>query len=348
MAAEFIHPPTHAEQAFGLLGPVYYVNHPLHRFEFAVKFHVNPASGLNLYEEDLTIIVKNVSIGGASIETDVANEYNRDRIVYNKIKYDDTTITFHDTGDGKSANLWKQYYEYYFSDGRGAITVNGAGGSLGAFGYDTTTIPGNNRRYVFDAIDIFQFQAGKANRTRLKNPKIIRYEPDKPDYADIEGLSEVSITFKPEYIQYERGRNIPSDILDQMALGGTPEQIAGPVNSFITSTEKEDANALAASLLEQQAKDTEYATNRRAIQNAAGSSLTESAVNSLITGSVKTKTSTSSLSSFGNLIKETNRKVPSTSNTNTRVTSKPLSASPVSTDNTAFGSVVNGDEQGGK
>jgi hypothetical protein len=293
--------PTHAVHAFGQDSHVFYENQPLHKFLFAVVLNFNPVSGVKFDTDRMTLIVKNVDIGGWKIDTEVLNEYNRDRIVHKKMQYDDTTITMHDVADGKALRLAEKYYRYYFGDGRDAV----------GFGYDTILIPDSNKRYLIDSIDIFQFQAGKANQTTLMYPKMVSFKHDTADYSGIDELMEMSFTFKPEYIKYERKRNIPKSILKEMERGGTQEDLAALVDTALYTEPKKDSEQLKRELLDDLANDTRIGTRDSTKSLVGGTAFTTSIANELAEGSTTVKASTSSLDSYGRLKATTSRKIPS-------------------------------------
>ena len=295
-------PPTHAVNSFSQNGSVFFDNYPLHKFNFAVVLNVNPVSGLEFDVERTVLIVKNVNIGGWSIDTDVANEYNRQRIVHKRLNFHDTVITMHDVADGKGLRLAEKYYRYYFGDGR----------DVAQFGYDTALIPDTNRRYIFDSIDIYQFQARKANRTRLYYPKLIDFSQDTANYAEISGLMELSFTFKPEYIKYDRNIALPGEVLNQMALGGTPTQLSRSVETFIEPETRVELDDLRQQALNQLSSNvTSSSPNRQTVVDQYnGTAFTERSVEALVSGSKSTGTSNSSLDAFGRLTSDLRRKLP--------------------------------------
>lgn len=297
-----IRPPTHAVNSFSQDAPVLFDNVPLHKFNYAVVFNINPVSGIDFDVERMVVIVKTANIGGWDIETDVTNEYNRKRLTHTKLNFQDTTIVMHDVADGKALRLAEKYYTYYFGDGRDVV----------GFGYDTLLIPDNNRRYIFDSIDIYQFQARKANLTTLVNPKLVSFTPDTADYAGIDGLMELSFTFKPEYITYERNIGLPPEILNQMERGGTPEQLANTVETFLdtATTVPKDSDILRAEALDQLNRNTEAAIQERVIQRFDGTAFTARSVNRLQRGSLTTRASSSTLDAYGRLTSELRRKLP--------------------------------------
>lgn len=334
---KLIEGPTHAINAFGLNGSVYFNNHPIHKFMFAVKININPASGISVSEDDLILIVKNVQIGGISIDTDEMNEYNRSRLVYNKLRFSDTVITMHDVADGKTMRFWKEYYEYYFADGR----------SSPGFGYDTTLIPGSNRRYAIDSIEIFEMQAGKATKTVLERPKIVNFAHDNADYETFQGLMQMTFTIKPEYIRYEPSSSIPGNIQRQLEQGGTPEALSSMVSQVIATQGNTITRDLTNSLNEEFLNNVSASAERRVINELNNAEVNESVANSLVQGSPETRASTSALDSLGRLSADPQRTLPIAQNQNQPSSILPLNPSPVIVDNSAIGNVIDGDEQGG-
>lgn len=221
--ANYLQTAKHATNAFGLENAVLYNNYPMHKFEFAVRIVFNSVTGTDQRKADaLTFIVKNVKLPPVTINADEMNEYNRTRINYGRLQFGDCSLVLHDVADGKVMRFWKDYYEYFFSDGKGR-----------SFGYSTLLIPDKNRKYYIDSIDIFQFQAGRSNRTTLMNPKITSFDQGNLAYDETTGISEITLNFKPEYIKYEVGAGIPDHIQDFLRRGAPVESLAQQVSTIL-------------------------------------------------------------------------------------------------------------------
>ena len=175
----YLNSPKRTVLNHGLENTILYNNLPLLKFQFAIRININPVSGFNTrVGESLTMLVKTVDLPTVTFKTDEANEYNRSRVVYTGVTYGDSNITLHDVADGKVLNFWKKYLEYHVADPTGI-----------GFGLKTGFIQDNNRRFIIDSIDIYQFQAGKANRTTLMYPKITTFRHTTLDYSAAADLS---------------------------------------------------------------------------------------------------------------------------------------------------------------
>lgn len=336
--------PKHAVETFGLDNSVFFNNYPVHKFMFAVKFNFNPLINTGLDEEELVLIVKNVKIGGISIETGEENQYNRSRLIHNKLKFDDTTLVLHDVADGKSMRLWKVYYEYYFQDGK----------NRNAYGYDTTKILDDKTRYLIESVDIYQFHAGRAIRTELKNPKIVKFDHDSPDYSSLEGLMEMTFSIKPEYIVYYPSEIIPEFIIKKLQLGTTPDDLEGVFTADFLNSIASDPLFETGELFAGARSDLLNSLPQRVLDAISGQQLNPTVLANTIAGSLGVPSSLSVLDSLGALSSIPLRTLPPLSDLpnsipipGSIIPSNPLVVDLLNTTTGVIGSVIDGDQQGG-
>lgn len=231
----------HAAHLFGFTGTRLNTGTPRHKFQYFVNFRFNGAVGgfvsqfLGRRDQDrVAALVKTVQMPGLNVQTDVMNQYNHRRIVQTKIEPQSVSMSFHDTVDGRTLNLWEMYYEYYFKDGVAARKLGGAGVNISRFAHDTVKPRfeddfgynmervGNNRQLI-NVIEIFQVQGGKFTQTSLVNPTITNFTHDMLDYSDREGLMEFRLDIMPEAIVYNNVnqslRSLGSELLDRYRRG---------------------------------------------------------------------------------------------------------------------------------
>lgn len=287
MASLYLNSPTLSTKSFGLENPVLYNNFPLYKFEFVVRIIINPVSGKDTrMGEALTFIIKHVDLPSITMQTETMNEYNRSRLVYTKTNYSDCNIVLHDVADGKVLRFWQDYFGYYVADSR----------SFG-YGVDTSFIQDNNRRYMIDKIEIFQFHAGKANKTTLMYPKIIQFKPETLSYEELSGLSQITMAFRPEYVQYDIGAvTLPDYVRSEMRSGMALEVFNQSISTIINAQDP-------AALKEQVAN--ELATTMARDMNNKVINRTQGAFGQTATVLTQTQgtngSSVASIGNFGNL-----------------------------------------------
>lgn len=227
---------THASKTFTTNA---YELKPRFKFLFHVKFTLNsniPALNQIFTTDDnvsISYLVKTVDLPKFNISTETLNQYNRKRIVQNKIEYQPITITMHDDGGDVSRNLWYNYFAYYYKD-----SVQPYGNSTG-----TTLGPSNNQssgqgvwprdiysdnRQVndwgfigesysdggqsasgkppfFSDIRIYGMDQHKFAEYVLINPVITNFSHDQYNYSEGGGIMQNSMTIAYESVKYYSG-----------------------------------------------------------------------------------------------------------------------------------------------
>lgn len=90
---------------------------PKQKFLFHVYFNLaNPAQGVPGDPGLIGALVKSVQLPSFQLGTETYVQYNRKRLVHNKIEYQPVRITFHDDNEDHIRTMWNNYYRYYFAD----------------------------------------------------------------------------------------------------------------------------------------------------------------------------------------------------------------------------------------
>ena len=106
---------THASKTFR---PNAYQYAPKFKFLFHVYFEINQSAyAVGLPQgANFGLAVKTIKLPSYTFDTHTMNQYNRNRIVQTKIKYDPIDINFHDDNGNLIRNMWYNYYTYYYKD----------------------------------------------------------------------------------------------------------------------------------------------------------------------------------------------------------------------------------------
>lgn len=198
---------------------------PKQKFLFHVYFNTSDPKNM-IKSEDLGLVgalVKSVQLPSFRLDTQEYIQYNRKRLVHNKITYEPVTIKLHDDGSGNVLDLWNSYYQYHFADSsyeytRGINTDSGINGKANYNGRDiydptrqnptrgwgkTVDSPlGINKPAFFKDIKIYGFNRGGYVLYTLINPVITSWNHDTYDYAEDAGIMEHSMTVQYEVVKY--------------------------------------------------------------------------------------------------------------------------------------------------
>ena len=230
---------THADKTFRTNG---YELAPRLKFLFHTFFNINlagiPALQSVFGAGDLASVgltVKTIDLPSYQISVDTMNQYNRKRLVQNKIEYQPVKITFHDDGGDLIRNMWYNYYSYYYKDPsqkyEGVPNVNGTSGNLqttpAGYNYNVRDLY-NKDRFVndwgyigegysdgtesptgkppfFNDIKIYGLNQHKFAAYVLVNPMITDWQHDTYDYSQGNGVMTHTMTIKYETVKYYSG-----------------------------------------------------------------------------------------------------------------------------------------------
>lgn len=190
-------------------GWIYYVRIGINP---AVKQTLN-ATWANRFAPFVGILAKSAELPKFKIQTETVNQYNRKTKVQTKLDYDPVTITFHDDMANATTTLWKQYYQYYFADGRtniGGLQRN----SRTSMGYRDTKYQANAHAYgmangqddpFFNSIEIFLLNKHRYTSVTLLNPVITDWQHDMVDQTQGNKLMSSKMTVAYESVVYGNG-----------------------------------------------------------------------------------------------------------------------------------------------
>jgi hypothetical protein len=170
----------------------------------------------------LGLVAKSADLPRFTVGHETINQYNKKSVIQTKITYNPITITFHDDMGNMTTNLWKNYYQYYYSDsryltrfggnarGRSVIipsafnmdseTLNGTGRSERTFNYGL-----NNEQTVpfFSFIRIFLLNKQKYSSVTLINPIITEWSHSQLDNTSGNKMLENKMTVAYEAVYYD-------------------------------------------------------------------------------------------------------------------------------------------------
>ncbi len=197
---------------------------PKHKFLFHVFFTLSP--GIEPIHPDAGLIgalVKSIQLPSFNLETEEYIQYNRKRLVHNRIKYDPINIKLHDDGMNVINQMWQAYYKYYFADSNyeydSGISPGGKTDYNGrdiydpsrpnqSAGWGKTVANGQSngqKSAFFKDIKIFGLNRGNYVGYTLINPVITRWQGDTYDYAAGSEVMEYSMDVQYEAVKYDGG-----------------------------------------------------------------------------------------------------------------------------------------------
>ena len=281
-----------AAENFGMHSPTLYLNHPRVPFEYYVDITLdNTGVALDYYNryftsgeyEQIHPLIKTADMPSMKIDTASLNQYNRKRIIQNKVQFDPVTVVFHDVADGKTLAFWELYYNYYFRDGlepgtnapgidsqstsptSSPIDTDGEKHNTNDvlannlsnhnFGYNLLGASGkwpthwNKPKNLIKTISIFQVHAGRYNKVTLVNPRIVSFKHDTLSYAITDKTLELAFTFEYEYAYYNT-ENSKLDTEQLTTFNSDYVEIAHPTflvtagTSFLDSSKNKSTQTL--------------------------------------------------------------------------------------------------------
>ena len=197
---------------------------PKQKFLYHVVFHLNPDAltsvpPISNHKNELNMLVKNVDLPKYTVDTLVAQQYNKKRKIQTKIQYDPIQVVFHDDNYGVTTALWESYYRYYFADGRysSADTVGNPNHTAIKQYFHSNAFQGsdlNKFRFgkdsdvdkpFFTSIQIYQMARKTYTCFTLVNPVISQWQHDTLNNQE-SGPVANSMTLEYEAVLYSRGR----------------------------------------------------------------------------------------------------------------------------------------------
>jgi len=191
------------------------------------------------WRDGISFMVKSIDRPSIDMQTIEVNEYNRKRVVYNKVKYAPTNITFHDTVDDRMHSIWLKYFQYYFGDSRPKTDAAKHSALVESSFYDSSGWgfrPINEAKNFFQQIEIYAIFGGRYTQINYINPRITRIEWQRFDSASGAETTEVSMGLDYEFIEYAAtGEFLTQEQIDQMGftvdVTVEPENVPRPINN---------------------------------------------------------------------------------------------------------------------
>ena len=174
------------------------------------------------------------------------NQYNRKRIVHTGIEHGDMSITLHDTVDDRILRVWRDYYQWYFGDGRPkkdadswktSVIQKREDFSVGnGWGFSPPATTGWDTNF-FDSLDIYTFYGKKYTKLTIYNPKIAAINWEGMD-TESSALLTVEMTIQYEGFAYTAvAQPLDATLINKFNLNGgdyyEPEDLFGGVNAFL-------------------------------------------------------------------------------------------------------------------
>jgi hypothetical protein len=205
-------------------------------FQFHVAFSLNQGAlkTIDLVQRhgtEIGMLVKNVDLPGFVIETKIANQYNRKKVIQTKSTPNAIIIKFNDDNMGVVNQLWQNYHSYYYADPTSATKVGAynrtATRSSNFINYPYGLDNGSTSPF-FNYIKIYQMARHEYIGYQLVNPLITKMELGKVDYMSTKP-HEITMTVQCEAISYETGMISDGGVegFGQQHYDTTPSPLSG-------------------------------------------------------------------------------------------------------------------------
>jgi hypothetical protein len=155
---------------------------------------------------DLNMLVKSVDLPKFQVQNEVANQYNRRRIVQKSMTYQPINIIFHDDNSSTVRGLWDSYYNYYFSDskaGKGGLYQKSLNAPMSFYGLENEPVSP-----FLSYIKIHTFAKRQWAGYKLINPVIVGWNHDTMSYSAGE-TAQHTMTVAYEAVVYDSGSAAP-------------------------------------------------------------------------------------------------------------------------------------------
>lgn len=214
-----------AQNLYGLKNGIFGYLIPKPKFLFYVDFVISTAYQLDPSEQSrVGYLVKNVDRPKFNYKTQEVDQYNRKRVFYTKVDYQNITISFNDVVDSIISKMIDDHNRMNFGDF--SNFVQGDGGESYEYYWKNNAIDGNDMRYwgyrlknpsnwtvslpgrnftvsenYFTEVRIYEFFGNSFTQFTLMNPKIESIFYDQNDSSSSDG-NEISMILNPEGIVY--------------------------------------------------------------------------------------------------------------------------------------------------
>jgi hypothetical protein len=153
----------------------------------------------------INVLVKSLNLPSYTSQISTVQQYNRKKNIQTRIDYEPVTFTFHDDMAGHTKDLLKDYYNFYYRDGKKNSgfdydPLDKFANSVPSYGLDN-----NFNTPFFKEIKIFQLAKQEWNSYTLINPVVQNWQHSDLDYSDASGITENQLTVMYESVLYDSG-----------------------------------------------------------------------------------------------------------------------------------------------
>ena len=208
-----------------------YARAPKVGFLYFVQFNLNKVAlldatwaGSQKHIDSVGLLVKSMDLPKFNIATETLNQYNRKTVVQTKLTYGNVGVAFHDDNSDITTNLWKNYYKFYFMDGRYGSnkehpkeyidTKYGETDYRYGFRTDRTSLTDDP---FFDSIDVYVLHQQQFTQITLINPKVVSWEHDSVNQDEGSKIMSSKMTLAYEDVVYKQGKIKKNDASGQFA-----------------------------------------------------------------------------------------------------------------------------------
>lgn len=211
----------------------------------------NPSANIqrdfSSWQEGFAFQIHKIDRPKVTPELKTLNQYNRKRIVQTGIEFNDISLSFHDTVDDRVLRVWRDYYKWYFGEGRdkGAAwdtsTIENEFSLGNGWGFSPPdSMPWNTN--FFESLDIYVFYGRRYTQHRVYNPKIASIDFESLE-SEATSLSSGTMNVKHEGVEYVAvGEPLTENLVELFNLNGgdywDPLDQSGSSNVFLSSNNK--------------------------------------------------------------------------------------------------------------
>lgn len=178
-------PGNHAMERFKLKGN-YFSEEPQYKHLFWVEILWNDVKLMKTIDGDgVSFLCKYIDLPKISLNTETLHQYNKKRIIYTGAEYEAVTMRFHTTAGRGVVHWWREYWGWYYGDGRNidsAYLVNDVvKANISNYSYGFAPLSrGTGSANMLKEIRVYQFanKVGDWQLTRYINPKVIMIDND--------------------------------------------------------------------------------------------------------------------------------------------------------------------------
>jgi len=208
-----------------------YARAPKFSFLYFIVFKIHPTvaqiisqtdqSWAEKHLKEVGLLVKRADLPKFNVATEALNQYNKKTLVQTKISYGNISIDFHDDNSDISHDLWKNYFQYYYTDSRYASASTNKQTVVeyteNKFQQDFITPYGFNpasKEPFFTGIDIYLLHKGRGDAGRdftqisLINPLVVDWNHDSVNQDEAAKPMTNRMTLAFETVGYKTGRII--------------------------------------------------------------------------------------------------------------------------------------------